>query len=264
MIDNFNYKQQLLIEYLDLFNKYQMHNASSSLNCRFIHLSPESNYDNIGGAVENWSSKLTQLKWDVYENVPLFQNAPATTSVDEYFQANQSTSVTIKFIDIEPLPNDMIMFYDDSSVTVYKIDNITFHKTIQHNNEIFGCDISTAPVDSETVFNNLNILQHKYFDQYNNKLFDYLDWMDNYQPILDSLEQIRQDLNNYYDFRNETYSYFELNDIIKYIVQNSFYKSILATYNIPFGDYSQAPSIQENPDASTLYEKLIKLKEILC
>jgi len=260
MLVNSQYKQDLWNEYNYLINNYNHQNDSYSVNCRLIHMnSDESNYDNVGGSLENWRSSLTQLKWDVYENVPLFMNAPATTSNDTMsVNSLQSFTASLKFV-YEPMPNDMLMFYDDQSVTVYHITSVRFHKTIQHPLKIFEVDLQTTPIKSSEVFEHLNILTHNFFNEYNIKLFDYLDYYNNYVPILLDIKNIIREANGYFDKRLEHYGCKSLTDKIKYIKSNSHYGAI-SQLHTPLNETDEICDNSIQP----LLDKLQRVEDLLC
>ena len=260
MIDLSQYKQDLWKQYNWYINEYSNMNDNNSLNVRLIHMDPsQSNWDNIGGALENWSSVLTQLKWHVYENVPLFQNAPSTTSnAPHSVDAIQTFTASIKFI-IEPLPNDMLMYYDDPSNTVYTITDVRFNKTIQNNIKLFDIDLQTAYVDDQEVFNLLNIAEHQFYNQFNQKLFDYFTFKNTYLPIIETMDEIIRKCNNKFDPNSETYTCKEINNIVRQIKRCSRYGAI-SSLKTPFGE-NEIPC--ENGDL-VLLDKLYKLKDILC
>lgn len=278
MINDFDYKQSIWQEYNSLFNKYAPINDSYSVNCRLIHMDPgTSNLDNIGGSLQNWSSRLTQLNWQVYENVPLFTNAPAITSEGQLNAEDmQSFTATIKFI-YEPLPNDMLMFYNDPSETVYHITAVRYHKTIQDNIKIFEVDLQTTPIETEFLFDNLSIESHQYYNFFNKKLYDYILFREQYKPILDNLEGIIRETNAIFLDDYEMYRVYEYNTLISDILQHSHWGSILK-FKIPFGfntmaqdeidkllDQNIISKLQfESPQVSELHEKLKKIQNIFC
>jgi len=266
MFDYFKYKQQLWAEYNDLFNKYAKLNDSYSVNTRLLYIDlDKSNWDSVGGSVSYWDKHLSQLKWRVYENVPLFQNAPAVTqsSGSEHTETLQNFTATIKF-NVTPKPNDLLMFYDDSSATVYRITDVRFHRTIEEPLKIFECDFESAPVKTETLYERLNVISHEILNQFNYKLYDFELWMTEYQPILDNIIQIIRDTNKYFDFRNERYSIVEFNNLIKEIKTNSKLGAVTQLKTpLTLCDDSCDP-VKNNPEAYEIYEKLIKIKEITC
>jgi hypothetical protein len=267
MFDFFQYKQSLWQEYNNLFNKYSHINDSYSVNVRLLWLDPEaSNWDSVGGALQNWSSILTQTKWRVYENIPLFQNAPSITqtATHQVQESLQAFTATIKFT-ITPKPNDMVMFYDDASATVYKINDVRFHRTIEDNLKVFECDLESAPVSADTVYDNLNVLSHEYLDQFNFKLFDFETWMNTYQPVLDQIESIITTANNYFDWRRERYNIDEFNSLVQDIKRCSKMGSI-TRLGTPFSDCDDKciQLVDAEAEAQELYNKLLLLKDILC
>jgi len=266
MFDYFKYKQQLWTEYNGLINKYAKQNDSLSVNVRLLYIDlDESNWDSVGGSVSYWDKHLSQLKWRVYENIPLFQNAPAITqnSGYEHTETLQNFTATIKF-NIIPKPNDLLMFYDDSSSTVYRIIDVRFHRTIEEPLKIFECDFESAPIKPDTLYDQLNIISHEFLNQFNYKLYDYELWMAEYQPILDNVVQLIRDTNKYFDLKNERYTITEFNDLVKDIKINSKLGAVtqLKTPFTPCDD--SCSSIENNTEAREIYEKLIKLKEITC
>ena len=278
MINDFNYKQSIWQEYDYLFNKYAPINDSYSINCRLIHMnSKTSNLDNIGGSLQNWSSRLTQLNWQVYENVPLFTNAPAITSEGQINAEDmQSFTATLKFV-YEPLPNDMLMFYDDPSETIYYITTVRYHKTIQNNIKIFEIDLQTTPIETEFLFNNLSIETHQYFNFFNKKLYDYVYFREQYKPVLDELENIIRETNVAFLEKYEIYRIYEFNILISEILKGSHWGSILK-FKVPFGlemltqdelnkllDQNIITKLQFEPTSTLeLHSKLQKIKDIFC
>jgi len=266
MFDYSRYKQNLWAEYNDLFNKYAYWNDSYSVNTRLILLDTENSvWDNVGGALQNWSSRLTQLKWRVYENIPLFQNAPAVTQFSAHgnTETSQSFTATLKFIKT-PHPNDMLMFYDDNSHTVYKINDVRFHRTIEDSLKIFECDFETAPIKSETLYDNLNILSHELFNQFNYKLYDFEYWMREYQPLLDNVEQLCREVNMYFDYKLEHFNIVEFNQVIRDLKKCSKLGSV-TQLKIPLTNCNDdCLNADQDDQTLELLEKLLKLKEITC
>ncbi len=266
MFDYSRYKQQLWQEYNNLFNKYSHWNDSFSVNARLIMLDlEESNWDSVGGALQNWSSKLTQLKWRVYENIPLFQNAPAITQFSAHgnTETSQSFTATIKFIKT-PKPNDMLMFYDDSSLTIYKINDVRFHRTIEEPLKLFECDFETAPIAAETLYDNLNFLSHELLNQFNYKLYDFEYWMREYQPLLDNIEEFSREVNSYFDFKKERYIIAEFNNLITELKQCSKLGSV-TQLKLPLTSCDDScENADRDEQTQNVFLKLLKLKEITC
>jgi len=263
MIDFTQYKQDIWKEYTDLNNRFAQLNDSGSVNCRLIHLNTDrSVWDNVGGSLQNWSSILTQLQWDVYENVPLFANVPSTTSEGPLVkEAIQSFTATLKFKGVEPLPNDMLTYYDDPSGTVYHIKQVRFHKTVQHSINIFEIDLETTPLNQETFYNDLAIENHYYYDQYNTKLFDFWYFNSKLRPVLENVKEIVREVNGFFDNKKEVYTDYTLNTLVSDLLKCSKYGA-LTKLRIPFGDYSDTQNVLD-PN-SEIYSNLEKLKEILC
>ena len=277
-LKDFDYKQAIWREYNYLFNKYASINDSYSINCRLIHMNPEtSNLDNIGGSMQNWSSRLTQLNWRIYENVPLFTNAPAITSEGQLNAEDmQSFTATVKFI-YEPLPNDMLMFYDDPSQTIYHITAVRYHKTIQSNLKVFEVDLQTTPIDIDTFYDNLAIESHEYFNFFNKKLYDYLYFREQYKPVLDDIDKIIRKTNDYFNEWHEMYKVVEYNMLISEILRISHWGAILE-FKVPIGfEKLTEEEIESMVEQGTmvklefasineqeLYETLLKIREIFC
>jgi len=267
MFDYNSYKQQIMLEYNSLFNKYASLNDSYSLNVRLLYMDTDnSDWDNIGGSLGLWDKKLSQLTWKIYENVPLFQNAPAVTQFDPHqtIESSQSFTATIKFL-IVPKPNDLLMFYDDNSNTVYRITDIRFHRSIENILNIFECDFESAPLKADSLYDKINVESHQYYNVFNSKLYDFDTWMTDYQPILDSVSSITVNANIYFDFKNERYTINEFNSLISDLKSNSKLGSI-TDLKTPFTecDSSCLDLSSAGAQAQNLYDKLNKLKEITC
>ena len=267
MFDFTTYKQQLWQEYNDLFNRFSQLNDSYSVNCRLLHVDLDnSNWDSVGGSTSYWSKTLSQLNWKIYENVPLFQNAPAVTqfSANETTETSQSFTATIKFTEV-PRPNDLLMFYDDPSNSVYRITDVNFHRTIEDELKIFECTFVSAPVKSETIYDQITVESHLYYNPFNRKLYDFDTWMTDYQPILDDVSNIVRSANGYFDQKMERYTITEYNSLIKDIKQNSKLGAV-TQLETPFTDCDDSCTALSNAgtDANDLYAQLSKLKEITC
>jgi len=265
MIDFTDYKQKLWAEYNDIFNKYAKWNDSFSVNTRLIYMDIEnSNWDSVGGSVDYWNKNLSQLNWIIYENVPLFQNAPAVTqNGSESTEMKQNFTATIKFI-ITPKPNDLLMYYDDASSTIYRITDVRFSRTAEGPLNIYECVFESAPIALDTLYDNLNVTSHELLDQYNYKLYDFDDWMQEYQPILDSANNIISSVNSYFNDKYERFTVTEFNGLVRDLLLNSKLKS-LTELKVPFTDCdSSCNSKDDGATTSDLYDKLLKLKEITC
>jgi len=267
MYDYFKYKQNLLIEYNNLFNKYSHQNDSYSVNCRLLYLDTDnSNWDSVGGSLSRWDQKLNQLNWKIYENVPLLQNAPAITQFDshESTETFQTFTATIKF-NIIPKPDDLLMFYDDASNIVYRISDVRFHRNTESVIKNFECDFESAPIDANKIYNTLRVESHEYYNQFNCKLYDFNNWMSTYQPVLNNIDQIVIDTNKYFDPRSEKYNIIEFNQTIKDIKINSKLGAV-TRFETPFGkcNPNECSAASDNPETNNLYDKLVKIKEITC
>ena len=267
MIDYSNYKQSLWAEYNDIFNKYSKWNDSFSVNARLIYMDIDnSNWDTVGGSVDYWNKGLSQLSWKIYENVPLFQNAPAVTqqsSGSETTETKQSFTATLKFI-VTPKPNDLLMYYNDSSNTVYRITSVRFSRTAEGPLQIFECDFESAPILLSTLYENLNVTSHELLNEYNHKLYDFETWVTDYEPILENATQIVRDTNSYFDEKLERYNVQEFNPLIKDLLINSKLKSV-TDFKAPFADCDDSCVSKDSSDTlADLYDKLNKLKEITC
>ena len=261
------YKQQIWQEYNDQINKFAQLNDSYSVNCRLLHIDlKESNWDTVGGSTSYWSKTLSQLNWKIYENVPLFQNAPAVTQFDPNgtVESSQSFTASIKFVET-PRPNDLLMFYDDSSNTVYRITDVNFHRTIENELKLFECNLESAPVKTDTIYDQINVIDHTYYNAFNYKLYDFETWMSEYQSVLDNVKNIIRTANQYFDQKTEKYNIKEYNTLIKSIKQQSKLGSVTQLMT-PFTDCNNDCIMLADADsnANDIYKQLLKLKEITC
>jgi hypothetical protein len=124
---------------------------------------------------------------------------------------------------------------------------------------LFEVDLQTTPVISTEVYDNLNIHSHEYFNEFNNKLFDFQDYYYNYIPVLKDVVNIIREANSYFDKYKESYMCRELNNKILYIKKNSHYGAISQLYT-PLSDIVDPCGFEYKP----LLDKLQRIEEILC
>jgi hypothetical protein len=255
------YQNNVVKEYLDKINFYKLRGNHDKLVVKFLKINNNLDLD-FDNSPTMYDSHISLIKWDIYENVHLFQMNPTDTEIDS--QKNQMTNTMNVTTHLFERPNygDLIHIDEPFNSKIMRVVDVKFSNMTDDN--LYFLTLETAPIKNYSKFETqLRVSNVYYYNEYKREfitLSDFIEVEDVYLDLYSAFRKIKE----LFNYNTSTYdidgvSSKEVSERVKNIIDSGNYSM---SYDLPY-PFADTNTLQSKIPDIDIDEILTKLEKIM-